>query len=148
MKMRRFVFTADKEGRTDFLIVYNSFRQIDPDKNTKEERPYTAAAQRVLEKISEPIGEAPADADEFTIDLRFRKLTGTEDQQIEISQKLHEKIEAWVAVAKFQSGWTNAIENFNDRWGQAEKFDVENVTDISVGSVHRTPTPGVAKKRN
>lgn len=134
MKMRKFEFTDAREGRTDFLIAYQSFRQQDPEKATKEERPYLAAAQRVLDKISEPQGALPEDADDFTIDMRFRKLLNG-PQSIEISQKVHEKIEGWVENGKFQAPFAVAIEDFLARWGQAEKKD-----DDAPGPV------GVAKK--
>lgn len=124
MKMRRFEFGDANDGRTDFLIAYQAFRQQDPEKATKEERPYLAAAQRVFDKISEPQGTLAEDADDFTIDMRFRKLAkGT--QLIEVSQKVHEKIEGWVENSKFQAPFAVAIEDFLARWGQAEKFDAD-----------------------
>lgn len=136
MQMRKHTFEGDKVGRTDFFVVYQSVRQIDPEKITKEDRPYVAAALRTLESVSDPVGDLPADADEFTADLRFRKLKD-EGGTIEISAKLHEKIAGWIDTAKFQAGLMIAVDDATDRWNAAEKFEQSD----------GAPRMGVVKKR-
>lgn len=136
MKMRVFHFAPDATGRTDFRIAYETFRARDPQKCIKEERAYLAALQRVLESASDPLGESADEAEALTVDLRFRKLK-PEGATITVSQKVHEKLESFLEETPFQAGFAVAVEDFRDRWGQAEKKDDLNETTSSLGKVRR-----------
>jgi len=131
MMMRKFTFTEDRNGRTDFMLVYSAFRGVPGDKVTADERASLAAAQRVLEPISEPIGNAAEDADDFAVDMRMRKLKS--EATIEVSQKLHEKILGWLDAAPLQAGLSMQLEDCRDRWTAAEKFDQEIPSSGPVG---------------
>ncbi len=119
MKMRSFTFTPDLSGRADFRLAYETFRGRDPQKCVKEERAFLAVMQRQLERVSEPIGELAIEAE---FDLRMRKLL-PDGGAITVSQKIHEKFEAWLEETQFQAGLSVQVEDFRDRWGQAEKAD-------------------------
>lgn len=139
MNMRRFEFPATPDGKTDFHILNQAFRGVDPDKATGEERAYLAAAQRVINSASDPIGDPISEADGLeglTIDVRPRALKH-EGATIEVSQKLHEKVEAWVTGAKFHPLMSAAVEDFRDRWGQAEKFVKDDTAPRPVGVVKK-----------
>lgn len=140
MMMRKFTFADDRVGRTDFMMMYNAFRSVPAEKVTAEERQSLAAAQRVLEAISEPIGDPASDADDYTVDLRMRKLT--RESTIEVSQKLHAKMLEWLDGAKFHSGLSMQVEDCRDRWDAAEKFEQE---PSKAGSIR---VAGIIGKRN
>lgn len=117
MIMREFRFTPNKQGRSDFRVAFDALRSQEGNKISKEDRPQVAAMQRLLESVSAPVGDLPEDAE---VDLRNRVLLpagGT----IELPQRLHEKLVAWVDTAPFHALVSIAVEDFKDRWSAADK---------------------------
>lgn len=119
MKMRRFVCPPTLAGRQDFRLLYETFRGRDPEKCAKDERPYLAVVQRALERISDPMGELPAEAE---FDLRLRRLHA-DGGTIDVSQKVFTKMQDWIDEGKFQAGLSVQVEDLRDRLEQAEKYD-------------------------
>lgn len=117
MLTRRFTFTSDRVGRTDFRIAYETFRGRDPAKIEKAERPLLAEIQRALESVSAPVGDLLEDVD---LDLRMRTLR-PEGGTITISQRAFDKLASYVEITPFHAGVSVQVEDFLDRWSTADK---------------------------
>lgn len=123
---RRFEFTADHQGQTDFAVIYTAFLGRGSDSNnpkrqqqTKADHLIEAKISKALKAISEPIGEPIENA---TFDTRPRRLKDS-GGIIELEQSQFSRLLKFIEDTQ----WTpNVVEQAVDTMERFETADKVN----------------------